>query len=126
MNSISFPNIFNNSKTVVVEDKTATMNNLYLLLKSSKTGLFGDPFFGTRIMDLFYAQNNRALDDLVIDEIYTAILQFMPQLQLTRKDISISRDKLNLYVNIRAKNSLDLSTDMYTIKLMTGDDQLND
>ena len=126
MKSLSFPVMFKNSKTVIKNDKAATMTNLSLLLKSSKGSLFGDPYFGTRLMDLFYAQNNKALNDIVVDEIYTAIIQFMPQLKLTRQDITITRDALSLYVNITATNSLDLSTDMYSIKLMTGDDQLNE
>lgn len=126
MKSLSFPVMFKNSKTVIKNDKSATMTNLSLLLKSSKGSLFGDPYFGTRLMDLFYAQNNKALNDIVVDEIYTAIIQFMPQLKLTRQDITITRDALSLYVNITATNSLDLSTDMYSIKLMTGDDQLNE
>lgn len=126
MKSLSFPVMFKNSKTVTKNDKAATMTNLSLLLKSSKGSLFGDPYFGTRLMDLFYAQNNKALNDIVVDEIYTAIIQFMPQLKLTRQDITITRDALSLYVNITATNSLDLSTDMYSIKLMTGDDQLNE
>lgn len=126
MRSLSFPNMFSNSRTIIKEDKSATMSNLSLLLKSAKGGLFGDPFFGTRLMDLFYSINNAALNDIIVDEIYTAILQFMPQLKLTREDITITRDSLNLYVNISATNSLDLNTDMYSIKLMTGDDQLNE
>lgn len=126
MKSLSFPVMFKNSKTVINNDKAATMSNLSLLLKSSKGSLFGDPYFGTRLMDLFYAQNNVAIEDIVIDEIYTAIVQFMPQLQLTRKDITIKRDALSLYVTLTATNSLDQSTDMYTIKLMTGDDNLNE
>lgn len=126
MKSLSFPVMFKNSKTVINNDKAATMSNLSLLLKSSKGALFGDPYFGTRLMDLFYAQNNVAIEDIVIDEIYTAIVQFMPQLQLTRKDITIKRDALSLYVTLTATNSLDQSTDMYTIKLMTGDDNLNE
>ena len=126
MRSLSFPVMFKNTKTLVSEDKDATMNNLSLLLKSSKGELFGDPFFGTKLMELFYAQNNIVLEDLVVDEIYTAIIQFMPQLILTRKDIQITRDKLNLYVSISARNSLNQTTNMYNIKLVTGNDELNE
>lgn len=126
MKSLSFPIMFKNTKTLVAEDRDATMNNLSLLLKSSKGELFGDPFFGTKLMELFYAQNNMALEDLVVDEIYTAIVQFMPQLILTRKDIQITRDKIHLYVNINARNSLNQTTNMYSIKLVTGNDELNE
>ena len=126
MKSLSFPIIFNNSKSLIKEDKAATMSNLSLLLKSSKGELFGDPYYGTKLMELFYAQNNAALNDIVIDEIYTSICQYMPQLKLTRNDIIVSRKGSKLFVSIIATNSLDLSTDMYSIKLMTGDDVMNE
>lgn len=126
MKSLSFPVMFKNTKTMVSDDKKATMSNLYLLLKSSKESLFGDPFFGTNLMNLFYSNNNLALEDLVIDEIYTSILQFMPQLKLTRKDIKIKRDGMSLYAEINAKNVLDLTTNMYSIKLMTGQDKADE
>lgn len=126
MKSLAFPTMFSNSRTLTVENKKATLNNLTLLLKAYKGGLFGDPYFGTRLMELFYSQNNAALADIVIDEIYTSILQFMPQLKLTRSDITVTRDGTSLFVNIRATNMLDLNTDMYSIKLMTGEDQLNE
>ena len=125
MKSLSFPLIFSNSKTNVLSDRQATMSNLKLLLKSSKGELFGDPYFGTKLNELFYAQNNMALTDLVIDEIYTAILEYMPQLKLTRSDITVERDGTSVSVSIKATNKLDLSTDMYSIKLMTGEDQVN-
>jgi len=126
MKSLSFPIIFNNSKSLIKEDKAATMSNLSLLLKSSKGELFGDPYYGTKLMELFYAQNNAALNDIVIDEIYTSICQYMPQLKLTRNDIIVSRKGSKLFVSIIATNSLDLSTDMYSIELMTGDDVMNE
>jgi len=126
MRSLAYPVMFSNSRTLTVDDKKATLSNLTLLLKSSKNSLFGDPYFGTRLMELFYAQNNSALNDIVIDEIYTAILQFMPQLKLTRNDIKVSRNGTALFVEIKATNSLDLTTNMYSIKLMTGEDQINE
>ena len=125
MKSIAYPIMFKNSKTLTVDDKKATAQNLSLLLKSYKKSLFGDPFFGTNLMDLFYAQNNAALNDIVIDEIYTAIIRFMPQIKLNRNDITVSRDGTKLYVNIRGTNMLDLTPDQYNINLMTGEDNIN-
>lgn len=123
MKSLAFPAMFKNSKTGVYSDRQATMSNLALLLKSSKKSLFGDPYYGTNIMETFYSQNHPALNDILIDEIYTSILEFMPQLSLTRDDITITRDGLEVNVNIRAKNMLDESTDMYSIRLMTGSEE---
>lgn len=119
MNSLAFPNIFNNTSTNVIEDHKATVSNLKLLLASSKTSLFGDPYFGTLIKKLTFEQNNKILQDIVIDEIYTAILQFIPQLLLDRKNIKITSDGIDLYANIKAQNILDYETDMYNINLIS-------
>ena len=119
MNSLAFPNIFNNTSTNVIEDHKATVNNLKLLLASSKGSLFGDPYFGTLIKKLTFEQNNKILQDIVIDEIYTVILQFVPQLLLDRKNIRITSDGINLYANIKAQNILDYETDMYNINLIS-------
>lgn len=125
MKSLAFPAMFKNSKMMTYTDRQATMSNLSLLLQTSKNSLFGDPYYGTNIMNTFYAQNHVALDDILIDDIYTAILEFMPQLNLTRNDITIKRDKLNVTVEIRATNMLDQTTDMYSMRLMSGDSQGN-
>ena len=54
-----------------------------------------------------FEQNNKILQDLIIDDIYTAILTFMPQLILDRKDIKVTSDRDTVYVNIKATNLLD-------------------
>ena len=89
MKSLSFPDMFNNATTRTLSDHEATVSNLKLLLKSDKNGLFGDPYFGTNLKKLLFEPNNVVLQDIVIDDIYTAILQFMPQIRIERKNISI-------------------------------------
>lgn len=118
MNSIAFPSMFTNTTTKVFSDHEATASNLKLLLLSDKMSLFGDPYFGTNIKKLIFEQNNYVLQDIVIDEIYTAILQFMPQISIQRKDISIVSSGSDIYVNIKAVNLLDYTTDLYTINLI--------
>ena len=88
MKSISFPDIFNNTSVKTVSDHEATVSNLKLLLFSEKTSLFGDPYFGTNLKKLLFEPNNVILQDIVIDDIYTAIIQFMPQIRVSRRDIS--------------------------------------
>ena len=89
MNSISFPNIFKTTTTNIVEDHEASAQNLKLLLLSDRGSFFGDPYYGTIIKQLIFEPNNYVLKDIVIDAIYTAILQFMPQINVKRKDISM-------------------------------------
>lgn len=122
MKSIAFPNIFRTTSTNIVSDKEATASNLKLLLQSYKKELFGDPYFGTNLLKLFYEQNNIVLRDLVLDDIYVTIQTFMPQIDIDRKNISIVSDKYSMSVNIRCINKLDYSFEDYTIKLISGEE----
>lgn len=118
MNSIAFPSIFNNTTTNVVEGRQATAQNLKLLFLSDRGGLFGDPYYGTIIKQLIFEPNNYILRDIVIDAIYTSILQFMPQILVKRKNINILQQGTTIYVTIKATNMLDYQTDMYNINLL--------
>ena len=119
MQSISFPKMFTNTTTRLLSDHEATVSNLKLLLLSEKNSLFGDPYFGTNIRKLIFEPNNVVLQDIVIDEIYTAILQFMPQVLVKRTDITIVQQGSDLFVTIRALNLLDYTTDLYNINLVS-------
>ena len=119
MQSISFPKMFTNTTTRLLSDHEATVSNLRLLLLSEKNSLFGDPYFGTNIRKLIFEPNNVVLQDIVIDEIYTAVLQFMPQVLVKRTDITIVQQGSDLFVTIRALNLLDYTTDLYNINLIS-------
>lgn len=118
MQSLAFPNMFGNTTTKVFTDHQATASNLKLTLMSEKTSLFGDPYFGTNIKKMLYEQNNYVLQDLVIDDIYTAILQFMPQLMVQRKDIQLVSQGEDVYITIKALNLIDYTVDTYNINLL--------
>lgn len=122
MNSIKFPNMFTSSRTKVVADHDATTQNLLLLLKSERGDFADDPEFGIRLKRFTYDQNDYILKDMIIDEIYTKIAVFMPQLTVDRKDITITQDRASLYVNIRAINNLDFTTDLYNLALLQGEE----
>ena len=123
MKSIAFPIMLGNSSTNIIKDHDATSSNLKLLLLSDKTSLFGDPYFGTNIKKLIHDQNNIVLRDLVIDDIYTAITTFMPQMIVKRGDIKVTSDRSNVYVNIKCLNLIDYTTDLYNINL-TSDEEI--
>lgn len=123
MNSIAFPIMFGNTTTKVVKDHEATAQNLKLLLMSDRNGLFGDPYFGTILKRLMFEQNNVVLRDIVIDAIYTAVLQYMPQIKVLRKDITITQDGSKIYINIKATNMLDFQTDLYNINLLNFEEE---
>lgn len=124
MKSLSFPKMFNSTSTKISIDEEATKQNLLLLLKSEKQELFGDPYFGVRLKRYLFDQNNYILKDIIIDEIYTQLALFMPQLKVKRKDIDIIQDKEKgkLYCKFRAINQIDFTTNTYNLVLMEDND----
>lgn len=117
MYSIAFPNMVGNSSTNLVQDKAATLSNTKLLLMSMKMSLFGDPDFGTNLLRLMFEQNNVVLRDLVVDDIYTAIAVYIPQIVVNRKDIVVVSDGVDIFVSFKGTNQLDFTVDTYTINL---------
>jgi len=118
MRSISFPNMFSKTQTNLSYDYNATLQNLKMLLWSQKGELFGDPYFGTGIKKYMADQNDSLLRDILVDNIYTAIAMFMPQLYLTRKDINITSERNKVIVKIKAMNRVDYTTNLYNIILL--------
>lgn len=121
MYSVSFPNIFSGdgSRTLLMEDHEATLSNLRLVLLSTKNSLLGDPDFGSLLQRKLFEQDTPILKDLIIDDIYTTILTFMPQLVLKRTDISVTTDGVDVYATIKCTNLIDYELDTYTINLTT-------
>ena len=124
MKSIQFPNMFSKMSTYVISDHAATSQNLKSLLLSERGELVGDPYFGVKLKRYLYDQNNYVLKDILIDELYTQIATFMPQLKIRRQDITIDQDDTTIYANIKATNQLDFTTNMYNIVLLDGEDRI--
>ena len=119
MKSISYPKMFaTKTKTGIVKDYDATLQNLKLLLYSEKGELFGDPYFGAGLKRFLYDPNDIVLRDLLIDEIYVAIATFMPQIKISRKDITIVADGTSVLCELKAINRVDFQTNLYTIPLL--------
>lgn len=117
MNAIKFPDMLNNNKANIIEGIEATAQNLKYLLLSNKLTLLGDPYFGANLQKLLYENNNVVLRDLVVDEIYTAISTFMPQIRVLRKNINVDSDGNRVIVEIKAQNLLDFSFAEYNVVL---------
>ena len=120
--SIAFPNMFTRTSTNFVTDKEATFQNLKYLILSEKGELFGDPFYGVGLKKYLFDQNDTIIKDLVLDDMYTAIATFMPQLRINRNDLKLrTGDKGEIFVDIRAINQLDFTTDLYSVVLLETD-----
>lgn len=109
--------MFKTTSSIVITGEDAIKTNLKNLLLSEKGGLFGDPFFGVRLKRYMFDQNNYVLKDILIDEMYTQIALFMPQLYVERNDITIKRKRGKVVVNIRVRNRNNFTTNMYSIVL---------
>ena len=117
MKSLAFPKMFNTNSTNITKDFEATKQNTLLLLRSEKGELGGDPYFGIRLKRYLFNQNSYILKDIIIDEIYTQLALFMPQLYVKRTDIKITQDRGILYCSFKATNQANYKTDMYNLVL---------
>ena len=119
MHILSWPNIFNSNQQTInlLNDKEATLRTLNLLLNTEKGELFGDPYFGLRLKRLLFEQSSPILSDLIIDEIYTGVKEFIPQITVRRSDISVVRNKASITVNLNVIYNQDNTSDLYIINL---------
>ena len=123
INSIAFPDMLSSTRMNVISEDDATASNLRLLLLSPRKSLFGDPYYGNELKDVIFSQSGQIIKDLIVDEIYTAIAVFMQQLSVSRDDISIETDGVELYTTLKATNLLNYTTNLYNIKLTNNDFQ---
>ena len=117
MKAISFPKMLKNNAVNTVSDYAATLQNLKLVLGSEKGEFKFDPFFGVRLKRYFFEQNNSILRDILLDEIYEQLSIFIPQLIISRKDITLESDRNCLYINIKARNQVDFQLNSYNLIL---------
>ena len=120
MYSISFPNMFTSGTTILKADKEAIRSNMLLLLSSERDTLFGDPYFGASLRKYIYEQSNSIIVDILIDELYTTIVTFMPQVVISRNDIKILTSGTSLFAEIKYYYAVDNTSDLFTIQLTTG------
>lgn len=122
MYSISFPNIFASSRTNLIKDKEAIKQNIRLTLLSDRLSLYGDPYFGSILKKLIFEQGDSILRDIVIDEIYTCLNIFIPQIVIDRKDISLNIKNNTVFIDMKYYYIADKTSDMYEIELLNMDE----
>lgn len=123
MKSIGYPKIFKTkTSSNIIVDKKATLNNIRLLLTSEKGQLLGDPYFGVRLKKYLFEPNNAVLKDIIIDEIYSQIKLFIPQVMIDRRDIDVvQRDKGKLVATIKLTYVVDFSRETYSLVIFQGE-----
>lgn len=117
MYSFAFPKMLNSNTAKLLTDKEAIRSNMILLLSSERETLFGDPYYGAQLKKYLFEQSGSIVADLLIDELYTTIKTFMPQVYLTRKDIKVYAVRTALYADINYYYIRDNTSDLFTIKL---------
>lgn len=111
--------MFDSAQTNIVKDSTATIQNIRLILESNRGSLIGDPYFGSKIKKYIYEQNNIILRDIIIDDILVLLQTFIPQIHVTRKDITLVSNRQDIYATINCINKIDNEANMFQIKLTT-------
>jgi phage baseplate assembly protein W len=109
----------NGVKTNLYKDHDATLSNLRTLLLTTKGELLGDPDFGCSLKRMLFEQGTPIIKDLIIDDIYTAVLTFMPQVILKRNDINVYTDGVDVFVDFKCVNLINQQIDTFTINLTT-------
>ena len=123
MYSIAFPNIFNGSTINLYKDELALKSNLRNLLASNRGGLFGDPHYGTALKPILWDQAHEdIMKELIRDEVYEAILSYMPQTTVDRDFIEVYTTDTFVSVTIKAKNDLGVVSDLLQIDLLKSDE----
>lgn len=124
MYSIAFPQIFNGSTINLYKDADAVKSNLKNLLASNRGGLFGDPHYGTALKPILWDQAADAMmKELIKDEVYEAVLSYMPQSTIDRDNILVESVGNYVRVSIRAENDLGIVSDLMEITLLKSDEQ---
>lgn len=117
MYSFDFPSMLGSVTSKLLQDKDAIRSNVLLLLQSERKTLFGDPYFGSRLKRMLFEQSTSLVVDLVVDELYTTLTTFIPQIFLTRNDIELTCDGKDIYATVKYIFRLDNTVDLYTINL---------
>ena len=121
MYSFNFPKMLRSNTSGLIQDKEAVKSNLNLILNSEMTSLFGDPMYGTDLKTMIFEQADSLIADLIIDKLYTAIVTFIPQLYLTRKDIKVYIKQNDVFADVKCVYIPDNTSDLYTINLTSLD-----
>lgn len=120
MISIKFPDMLSLNKVNLIYDNSeATLSNLRTLLHCDRNIMFGDPAFGSYAREYLFEQNDAMLREIIVDGIYTTIRRYMPQLSLTRSNITVTSDGHKVSANISCINNIDATVNNYNIDLIT-------
>ncbi len=119
--SFSHPNMISSVSGMFLskDEKTLIKQNLKLLLLTTKTELFGDPYFGTNLKNLIFEQNDVILKDLAIDDIYSAVKTYMAEITLLRKNIEVEQTRERIDITLKYTYNKDGTNDLLKIKLIT-------
>lgn len=122
VNTISFPNIFNQTsgKCNCSSGHESINECLYLLLNSSSREMFGDPGFGANILEESYSHNNEILNEILKNKIVSAIMTYEKRISVTREDIFIENKDNSVVITIRYYIKDEGEYNTYTLSMIEG------
>ena len=100
--TISFPNITSliSGKNTFTDNYDSINECLGLLLRTSKGELLGDPQFGCNLIKYIHEPNDLILQDLVREDIVSAISLYEPRIKVKSEDIYIQSEDNHVYITI--------------------------
>ena len=89
--TFSFPQIINRtSKKIDLSDNVQSINEcLGILLRTRPGELWGDPDYGCYMIDRVFQYQGIIVDELIKEDILTAVEKYEPRIEMTTSDITI-------------------------------------
>ena len=122
--TIKFPEIFSigAGNTQISTGLESINDSLYLLLTSSKGELFGDPYYGTNLMKETFEYNSAIHNEIIKNDIATAIAKYEKRISVSEDDINIVNYDNFVYITIHFKVITTNQTADYGITFAKGGD----
>lgn len=101
--TFSFPQIINRtSKKIDLSDNVQSINEcLGILLRTRPGELWGDPDYGCYMIDRVFQYQGIIVDELIKEDILTAVEKYEPRIEMTTNDITLVEQDNRLSIYLR-------------------------
>lgn len=101
--TFSFPQIINRtSKKIDLSDNVQSINEcLGILLRTRPGELWGDPDYGCYMIDRVFQYQGIIVDELIKEDILTAVEKYEPRIEMTTNDITLVEQDNLLSIYLR-------------------------
>ena len=121
--TFSFPQIINRiSKKIDLSNNVQSINEcLGILLRTRPGELWGDPDYGCYMIDRVFQYQGIIVDELIKEDILTAVEKYEPRIKMTTNDITLVKDNniLSIYLQYIIKETGEINE--YNIDITPND-----